>query len=79
MLATFVTRQLRPIIEGTVAQYFDFSLVPDFGNGQTVLQYGYLDTHFSPAFRVALSIAVIEAPCSDAWFSSSAVNSWVLR
>ena len=33
----------------------------------------------SPALRVALSIAVIEAPCSEASRSSSAPNSWVRR
>src|SRR5690606_18176775 len=33
----------------------------------------------SPALRVALSIAVIDAPCSLAWFSSSAPKIWVLR
>src|SRR5690606_36233761 len=28
----------------------------------------------SPALRVALSIAVIDAPCSDAWFSRSEIG-----
>ena len=34
---TFVMRRVRPILQGRVARYFEFRVMPDFGNGQTVL------------------------------------------
>ncbi len=49
---TFVLRRIRPIVEGTVFKIFDFRIMPDFAQGQTVLQDGYLEGRFSPAFRV---------------------------
>ena len=49
---TFLLRRIRPIVEGTVFKIFDFRIMPDFAQGQTVLQDGYLEGRFSPAFRV---------------------------
>jgi phosphate-selective porin OprO/OprP len=49
---TFVMRRVRPILQGRVARYFEFRVMPDFGNGQTVLFDAYFDIRFSPAFRV---------------------------
>ena len=34
---TFVMRRVRPIFQGRAARYFEFRVMPDFGNGQTVL------------------------------------------
>jgi phosphate-selective porin OprO/OprP len=48
----FVLRRLRPILQGTVARYFDFSIVPDFGNGTALVQDAYLDVHFTNKLRV---------------------------
>jgi phosphate-selective porin OprO and OprP len=39
----FVIRRARPIIEGTVANFVDFRLVPDFGLGNAVVQDAYVD------------------------------------
>jgi phosphate-selective porin OprO/OprP len=47
----FLVRRVRPILTGTVAQYFDFYLMPDFGNGTVVLQDAYIDVHFTPLLR----------------------------
>ena len=49
---TFAMRKLRPNFTGRVGRYFDFKVMPDFGNGQTVLADAYLDIRFSRAFRV---------------------------
>jgi phosphate-selective porin OprO/OprP len=49
---TFLLRRIRPIIEGTIFKIFDFRIMPDFAQGQTVLFDGYLEGRFSPAFRV---------------------------
>lgn len=48
----FLLRRVRPIVQGTVAQYFDFYVAPDFGGGTTVLQDAYLDVRFTPKLRV---------------------------
>lgn len=49
---TFLLRRIRPILEGTLAKIFDFRIMPDFAQGTTVLQDGYIEARFSPAFRV---------------------------
>jgi phosphate-selective porin OprO and OprP len=48
----FVLRRVRPIVQGTVAKYFDFNITPDFGVGTTVLQDAYLDVHTTSKLRV---------------------------
>jgi len=49
---TFLIRKARVNFSGRILKYFDFKLMPDFGNGASTLQDGYLEIHFSPAFRV---------------------------
>jgi phosphate-selective porin OprO and OprP len=49
---TFTMRRIRPIIEGTVFNIFDFRFTPDFGGGTTVIQDAYLDARFHPAAKV---------------------------
>ena len=49
---TFELRRARPIIEGTVSKFFDFRIVPDFGEGKTVLQDAYVDWRFTPWMRL---------------------------
>jgi phosphate-selective porin OprO/OprP len=49
---TFLLRRVRPIFEGTVYKIFDFRVMPDFGQGQTVLYDAYMEARFNPAFRV---------------------------
>jgi phosphate-selective porin OprO and OprP len=51
---TFVLRRVRPIVQGTVAKYFDFNITPDFGGGTTVLQDAYLEARYSPRLRVRI-------------------------
>ena len=49
---TFTIRKIRPTLTGRVAKYFDFKVMPDFGNGTTIVQDAYFDIRFSPAFRI---------------------------
>src|SRR5258705_11695470 len=49
---TFLIRKARPMFTGRIMKYFDFKVMPDFGNGTSVLQDAYLEIRFSPAFRV---------------------------
>src|SRR5262245_30194370 len=45
-------RRVRPIFEGTVYKYFDFRIMPDFGQGQTVLQDAYARINYFPYAQV---------------------------
>ena len=49
---TFVMRRVRLIVQGRLAKYFEFRIMPDFGNGATVLYDAFFDVRLSPAFRV---------------------------
>jgi phosphate-selective porin OprO/OprP len=49
---TFTIRKMRPTLSGRVAKYFDFKVMPDFGNGTAVLLDAYFDIRFSPKVRV---------------------------
>jgi phosphate-selective porin OprO/OprP len=49
---TFVLRRVRPIVQGTVARFFDFYIMTDFGGGVVVLQDAYLDARYVPWLRV---------------------------
>src|SRR5918999_1363060 len=44
----FLLRRVRPIIEGTVFNIFDFRFTPDFAGGRTVIQDAYVDARFLP-------------------------------
>jgi phosphate-selective porin OprO/OprP len=48
----FLMRRVRPILEATVFKIYDVRIMPDFGNGQTVLQDAYVEARFAPGFRV---------------------------
>lgn len=49
---TFVMRRVRPILEGTVFRDFDFRVMPDFGNGATVLEDAYVEWKYLPWLKV---------------------------
>ena len=49
---TFLVRRLRPYLRGRLAQRFEFYLNPDFAGGAVTVQDAYIDTIFSPAFRI---------------------------
>ena len=49
---TFLLRQVRPYIDGTIDKIFDYRLVPDFGNGKTIILDAYVDGRFEPWFAV---------------------------
>ena len=48
----FYLYRVRPIVEGTVAEYFDFKIMPDFGQGKVVLQDAFLNMHYWPLAQV---------------------------
>src|SRR5258706_12810825 len=52
IINTFTIRKIRPTFTGRVGRYFDFKVMPDFGNGTTIVQDAYFDIRFSSRFRV---------------------------
>lgn len=51
---TFIVRKARPMFTGRLAKYFDFKLVPDFGNGKAVVQDASVGILFSPMFHLRI-------------------------
>ena len=49
---TFAFRRLRPYLRGRFSRRFEFYFNPDFAGGTLVVQDAYVDTVFSPAFRL---------------------------
>lgn len=49
---SFLLRRVRLNIEGTLARDFDFRLLPDFGEGKTVLQDAYVGYKYTPELRL---------------------------
>jgi phosphate-selective porin OprO/OprP len=49
---SFFLRRARPILEASVGRYFDFRIMPDFAQGQTVLFDAYWEGKFVPQFTV---------------------------
>ena len=52
VINTFAFRRLRPILQGRVANVFDFYFNPDFAGGAVTVRDAYVDTRFSSAVRV---------------------------
>ncbi|MGH8721910.1 MAG: porin, partial [Burkholderiales bacterium] len=54
VIDTFQATRVRPIFEGKVAEIIDFRLVPDFGQGRTVIQDAYVTARFNPAAQLTV-------------------------
>lgn len=50
--STFVIRRARPYFQGTLAKYWDYRLMLDFGQGTTLIQDAYLDAHYLNELRL---------------------------
>lgn len=51
---TWLLRRVRPMIEGTFANYYDFRFTPDFAQGKTVLQDAYVVARLKPWAQVTV-------------------------
>src|SRR6201990_272872 len=45
---TCLCRRVRPIVEGTFANYYDFRFTPDFAGGKTIVQDAYVVARLKP-------------------------------
>jgi phosphate-selective porin OprO/OprP len=48
----FGFRSIRPDLQGTLFEHYDFRLLPDFAGGKIVLQDAYADVHYGEAVKV---------------------------
>jgi phosphate-selective porin OprO and OprP len=48
----FLMRRVRPFLEGTVGEYYDFRIMEDFGQGSATLYDAYTDIHYWPELRL---------------------------
>jgi phosphate-selective porin OprO/OprP len=51
---TWLLRRVRPMIEGTFANYYDFRFTPDFGGGKAIVQDAYVTARFKPWAQVTV-------------------------
>ncbi len=49
---SFYFRRVRPIVEGTLAGFVDFRIMPDFANSTLVLQDAYANLRFAPELQL---------------------------
>jgi len=49
---TWLLRRVRPILQGTVDDIYDFKLMPDFGGGKTIVQDAFVAARFKPWLTV---------------------------
>src|SRR5258705_6468386 len=47
---TVLLRRVRPILEGTLNEIYDFRLMPDFGGGKAIIVDAYVAARLNPGF-----------------------------
>jgi phosphate-selective porin OprO and OprP len=52
--STFYLNKVRPILSGAVAKYYEFQIMPDFGQGKVTLQDGWLNIAYFPQAQLQL-------------------------
>ena len=74
---SFTATRVRPTIEGTFASIFDFKLMPDFGQGRTVIQDAYVNARFKPFAQV--QVGKFKSPVGLERLQSANDMRWVQR
>jgi phosphate-selective porin OprO/OprP len=72
---TFQATRVRPTIEGTFAEIYDFKLMPDFGQGRTVIQDAYVTARLNPAGQ--LTVGKFKSPVGLERLQSANDMKWV--
>ena len=52
--STFYLNKVRPILSGTVGKYYDFLIMPDFGQGKVVLEDAWANINYFPKAQFQL-------------------------
>jgi phosphate-selective porin OprO and OprP len=77
VIDSFQATRVRPTIEGTFANIFDFRIMPDFGQGRTVIQDAYVNARFNPAAQ--LQFGKFKSPVGLERLQSANDMKWIQR
>jgi phosphate-selective porin OprO and OprP len=77
VIDTFQATRVRPTIEGTFGGIYDFKLMPDFGQGRTVIQDAYVAAKFKPGAQ--LTVGKFKSPVGLERLQSANDMKWVQR
>jgi phosphate-selective porin OprO/OprP len=77
VIDSFQATRVRPTIEGTFANIFDFRIMPDFGQGRTVIQDAYVNAKFNTAAQ--LMFGKFKSPVGLERLQSANDMKWVQR
>jgi phosphate-selective porin OprO and OprP len=74
---SFQATRVRPTLEGIFAGIYEFKLMPDFGQGRTVIQDAYVTARFNPAAQ--LTVGKFKSPVGLERLQSANDMKWVQR
>lgn len=77
VIDTFQATRVRPTIEGTFASIYDFKIMPDFGQGRSVVQDAFVTARFNPAGQ--LTVGKFKSPVGLERLQSANDMKWVQR
>lgn len=74
---TWLLRRVRPILQGTLDDIYDFKLMPDFGGGKTIVQDAFIAARFKPWLMV--TVGKFKPPVGLERLQSAADNRFIER
>ena len=74
---TWLLRRVRPILQGTLDDIYDFKLMPDFGGGKTIVQDAFVSARFRP--WLVLTVGKFKPPVGLERLQSAADNRFIER
>jgi len=74
---TWLLRRVRPILQGTLDDIYDFKLMPDFGGGKTIVQDALISARFKP--WLTLTVGKFKPPVGLERLQSAADNRFIER
>ncbi|HEX5206681.1 MAG TPA: porin [Steroidobacteraceae bacterium] len=74
---TWLLRRVRPILQGTLDDIYDFKLMPDFGGGKTIVQDAFISARFKPWLTV--TVGKFKPPVGLERLQSAADNRFIER
>src|SRR5690242_8157320 len=74
---TWLLRRVRPILQGTLDDIYDFKLMPDFGGGKAIIQDAFVTARFRP--WLTLTVGKFKSPVGLERLQSAADNRFIER
>ncbi|MDE2448035.1 MAG: porin [Gammaproteobacteria bacterium] len=74
---TWLLRRVRPILQGTLDDIYDFKLTPDFGGGKAIVQDAFVAARFKP--WLVLTVGKFKPPVGLERLQSAADNRFIER